>query len=167
MISWRVYGLARSIRQPWYAAWIGQNITDSSSFPIGESNLLFTSRTISLMTDHTTNAAPDGEHEISKETCSDKQNPVPSPKLAHHETRSAPNDMPPISPSKPFAANPEHTSSIQNNHTTAASTTVRPTWPKTCRQVKRQSNGIQRVNVWIPRKCGSVGICGRMRRAEM
>lgn len=107
----------------------------------------------------------DGERGISKATCSDKQNQTPSPKLVRQETRPERNDTPNICPSRHSAANPEPTSSTRNNPTTVESTTEPRTSRKTCHRTRPRSNGIPSRSAWIRRRCGSVGICGRMRHA--
>jgi hypothetical protein len=104
----------------------------------------------------------DGEHEISTVIYSDKLNPTPNPKPAHHVIKSVQSDTQVIFPSKLSVANQELTLSIPNNHTTEISHTDHPLYGiiYPCRLINQV--GIPKRNVWILHKCGSVEIYGRM-----
>lgn len=108
--------------------------------------------------------ATDGELETSKETSSVKPNPTPNPKPVLLETRSVPNATPPISPSRPSAANPVPTSSIPNKVTIEESNTVQVIKLTISVALSIHLNGMRILSAWTVLRCGSVGIYGRMLR---
>lgn len=117
-----------------------------------------------IVIDHPADSSLDGEHETSTEIYSVKPNPTLNPKQVHQETRSELNDTPVTCHSKYSAVNPVHTSSIPNSRIIKISTTGPRPCGTICPVRKNNRLGTQRRNVWILRKCGSVGIYGRMLR---
>lgn len=106
----------------------------------------------------------DGEHEISKATCSDKPNQTLNLKQVHLEIKPVPTDSKNTSLSKSSAANRVPTSLIQNNHITVISLTEHPKCRTTCLRRRNNRIGIPIRNVWIRRKCGFAEIYGSTRR---